>query len=1303
VTTPANGTRERHCPYVGLQPFEEADHPYFFGRERDQRIVIANLLSSSLTVLYGGSGVGKSSVLMAGVLPQLHREREDTPVVVVREWSRQDFDVELKRRCIEDAWRTDPLREKPSVDEPLDEVLIACTRAVDRPILLILDQFEEYFLYHGGPTGPNSFEAQLARSINRDDVDARFMLSLREDGLAKLDRFRARIPNLLSNRLQLGHLNSDGARDAMRRPLEVWRQRYGEEVRIEDELVEALIKEVRTGQISTSVHGGSGTARDQSGQIEAPYLQQVLVRLWDFEMSSGSRVLRLSTLMDEFGGPQAIVRSHLNQVMTKELSAEEQAACASFFDRLVTPSGAKIACRASDLQDWAESSDRELVRNTLELLASPLLRILRTVASTQGDPGSTSYEIYHDVLAPAMLDWRQQYVAEQERKEADRIAQQEREEAARVAEEEKAEAVKRAKERAEKDALRREKVILKRWSVALAIATSIAILGWYFAYRESLRAESNRLAARSQIALAVDARQGLELALKAARKTTANPFWLLETTPAAEDALRRSIQSSRLDWTLEACGKVADLAMSSDGGLIAVGCMDGNAKVWDISGEKRVPRATLHHADDTVVRRLAFFSDGDRLITVGGDTIKLWSLDAPQGPLRTFVHGAPINEAFALDAKHRRIATASGSKWLKDTKREIKVWDLNGDFDEPITTIDTAGAWVKGVAFSSDGCCLATAHVKLAKPERKKCDDVQRISSTALWDIESGRELLNPEIKVASDAVTFTQDGKALIAAYRDTLVRLWRPINGELGGLLERVRELKEQAAQRRAATLAPAKSDEDRPATGEPTSEVTLSDRIFTDEISDAATFEVALPPIDEDQSTGAIAWPESEIPEVCIPPEETNWIERIFAGHTERVRNISISPDGKRLASAGADHLAKVWDLETGEHLLDLKGHTNWVEAARFSPDGHHLATASKDGTVKYWNISSHSGAVNTVAFSPDGKELVTGSSDQKAMVWRLGVHRPKLLHTLDAHTDQVYQVAVDPSGRFIATAGFDNKVRIWDFRSGKPIASLPHWDSLRDVTFSDPPGYVATAAGSGKGRLYELTDTGANQISEATHSVINTPDFVQASSVLLLPGQERWITAGYDGKLKLWDFTSPKAQQLGEIAIPDKAGRYIFDLALTPDGKQVAALSNRTGRVYVWPLEAFSDQDATVARTYDVPGTTCSAFAFSPLQATGLLAIACNDAEVHLLDVDTGEEVKRISIHQRPVVDVAFSPDGKLLASASLDGSFHVSPLDLDDLRLQACQLYQENLGTVDDSDAYSELGCPQLPPASAVTH
>ena len=72
------------CPYVGLQPYTEADIDYFFGRERDQRIIAANLGAARLTILYGASGVGKSSVLLAGVVPSL-RARPRTAVAVVRD------------------------------------------------------------------------------------------------------------------------------------------------------------------------------------------------------------------------------------------------------------------------------------------------------------------------------------------------------------------------------------------------------------------------------------------------------------------------------------------------------------------------------------------------------------------------------------------------------------------------------------------------------------------------------------------------------------------------------------------------------------------------------------------------------------------------------------------------------------------------------------------------------------------------------------------------------------------------------------------------------------------------------------------------------------------------------------------------------------------------------------------------------------------------------------------------------------------------------------------------------------------
>ncbi len=1303
------------CPYVGLQPFREADHPYFFGRERDQRIIIANLLSSSLTVLYGGSGVGKSSVLMAGVLPQLQGEREDTPVVMVREWSRQDFASEFKRACINAAWRSNPLRERPSEQGSLDDILIACTQAIEQPMLLIFDQLEEYFLYHPNSSDPNSFEAQLARSINRDDVDARFLFSLREDGLSKLDRFRARIPNLFSNRLPLRHLNADGARDAMRRPLEVWNRRNGADVSIEDALVETLIAEVGTGQISTTSHGGSGSVREQSDQIEAPYLQQVLVRLWEYEIESvKSGVLRKDTLVNHFGGPKAIVRGHVNEVMSNsaQLSREQQEACANFFDRLVTPSGAKIACRSTDLEKWVEAANPALVKDNrpttgksfvetiLENLASQDVRILRTVANDQPDPESTSYEIYHDVLAPAILDWRQQYVAERERRLAKAAAD-------KKAEQDKADALKQAKEQANRLALRNA----RRWSVVLAIALTLAAVGWYAAFRAHQTAESNRLAALAQNELAVDARKGLRLALQAVHTTSANPLLLLGSTEAAEDALRSSIQASRLEWTLKACDEVADVAISADGSMIAAGCWDGRARVWDISTDKRVLKATLVHdprkeGDINVIWRLAFSPDGG-LFTVGGNKIKHWNLDAPDTPVGVFDHGAPIGPAFTINPELGRIATASGSRWPGEARREIKVWDYKADAAEPIT-IDTDGAWVKSLSLSPDGCCVASAQVHLTHPGRKECNDVKRRSTTSVWEIDTGRELLNVPFREAGDAVLITDDGTSIIAGYRDNHIRVWTPTGGSLKGRIAELQRQEELLQAEFAATLAQSVRD----ARGRDESSVDADAEperpADTEAIEDhRATASETEPPVVQQSATdaedGRTALVVPHTPP-CEPPERTDWFERTLAGHANRVRKLAISPDGTRLASAGADKLTKVWDLETGEHLLDLKGHHAWVEAARFSPDGHHIATASRDGTVKWWSVAGHSGAVNTLAFTPDGSRLVTGSADKTAMVWEVGQQRPKPIHRLDEHANQIYQVAIDPDARLMATAGYDRRVKLWHLPTGRRIANLKSWDALRDVTFSDPPGYLATAAASGRGLLFKIDGEQVERISVAVHAKVGASDFVQASAVLILADKEQWITAGYDGKLKLWDFSSPNARQVGEIELAERGDRFVYDLALTPDGEHIAVLSYRKGRVQVFPLTAFQEPGARSLRVYSPPqeDVKCSAFAFSPErgEVPDLLAIGCDDAEAYLLDRATGAELKNISIHSKPVVDFAFSPDGKTLATASHDGSFHVSPLDLATLHQYACRLYRENLGEEADADELLSLGCDFRPASDA---
>jgi hypothetical protein len=266
------------CPYQGLEPFAEADKDYFVGRDADTRVIASNLLGVPLSVLYGVSGVGKSSVLLAGVVPRLKRN-PGLAVAVFRHWQGDQFESQLKQ-AIADAVQPNarnPAKLDPSL--PFDEYLRQCNEALDGPVFLLFDQWEEYFLYH---PAENSFDLELARAISRRDVTAHFLFALREEELSKLDRFRTSIPNVLGNMLRLKHLDPEAAEAAIRRPLEVYNSRVpaGRQVAIEDDLVNSLIeKSARRDEHEQRLTESNGHAQEER-QIATPVLQLLLTRLW---------------------------------------------------------------------------------------------------------------------------------------------------------------------------------------------------------------------------------------------------------------------------------------------------------------------------------------------------------------------------------------------------------------------------------------------------------------------------------------------------------------------------------------------------------------------------------------------------------------------------------------------------------------------------------------------------------------------------------------------------------------------------------------------------------------------------------------------------------------------------------------------------------------------------------------------------------------------------------------------------------------------------------------------------------------
>ena len=177
-----------------------------------------------------------------------------------------------------------------------------------------------------------------------------------------------------------------------------------------------MLDEVTAGRVELSVAGrgvAAGGGADE-GRIEAPYLQLVLARLWEVESERGSRTLRQATLR-ELGGAERIVEDHLERAMAA-LSPREKGAAAAMYNFLVTPSGTKIAHGVHDLAGYAAVDEREASEVLQRLSAERIVR-----ASSENGPATTRYEIFHDVLADAVLGWRSRF-------EADRRVEEERQE-----------------------------------------------------------------------------------------------------------------------------------------------------------------------------------------------------------------------------------------------------------------------------------------------------------------------------------------------------------------------------------------------------------------------------------------------------------------------------------------------------------------------------------------------------------------------------------------------------------------------------------------------------------------------------------------------------------------------------------------------------------------------------------------------------------------------------------------------------------------------------------------------------------
>jgi WD40 repeat protein len=372
------------------------------------------------------------------------------------------------------------------------------------------------------------------------------------------------------------------------------------------------------------------------------------------------------------------------------------------------------------------------------------------------------------------------------------------------------------------------------------------------------------------------------------------------------------------------------------------------------------------------------------------------------------------------------------------------------------------------------------------------------------------------------------------------------------------------------------------------------------------------------------------------------QTGKLERTFLGINSAALGATFSPDGDRLVFAGGDKTIQVWDWPTGQEVLALRGHTDVVTAVAFSSDGDRLFSASPDGTIRVWDgtplarsplrrrpLQGHQRAVFGLAFSPDGRYLASGALDGTARLWDVGAR--KLVHTLPGQ--DVTSVAFHDGGRRLTTVSTDGALVQWDPATAERKRTLSAhlgliWNINFCVGFSADGQRLASLSKDGAVRAWE-TDSG--------REVVSMPGTGLPVSAILSPDGQRLAVAGI-GSLSVVDVTTKKT--VADWPIDVHHG--VYHLAFSPDDCCLATAS-WDGTARVWEiksgklLQTFRHDDRVA----------CVAFHPNGRQ----LATGSCDNTAKIWDLDTGALVDTLHGNIGYVMALAYSPDGKLLATAS----------------------------------------------------
>ncbi|MEZ2318171.1 MAG: caspase family protein [Microcoleus sp.] len=1135
---------DRKNPYLGLSAFESEQEKYFCGREEAVKILITHLTNSRFIPVIGYSGSGKSSLIKAGLLPQLSRDR----IPGSSHW---------------------PVESFTPGKHPLGKLVDVLARYRDQNQLFVIfiDQFEEVFTLCEDEAERQSFIRLIAEEMNDSGRKSRMIIAIRGDFLIRCTNY----PDVLN---LINHIP----------PSTYIVKSLGIE-----ELPEAIEKPAQLHGVKFERGLVSQIAQDVAGQPGAlPLLQYALKELWRvcIEKPEFPEPLLTRKGYEDIGGVQGALENRANAIY-QSLSEGDRLFVRKLFMELVQlGEGTEVTRRrvdwgrVKDIADSAEQLDRVIGllagaqqrliivdENTVEVAHEALLcqwklvsgwieedleniRISRRLETACREWKESYGKSDEALLTGARLaeveEWEKRVLpnltgddreflrksvgrrdrqiqekVEQERQLRELAEANAKVEAARAEEEiaktiAQTERAREAQKRADAEAensknqsaradAESEKVRVQKQRTRLAIASLITMTGLtILAGTAAINAERGQILALSQASEAKftlnrNSLDPLVEALKAATRLK-QIGWVpgnKEVREQVMETLTQAVYWVRERDRIQAHNTVVQsVSFSPDGTMLASASFDKTVKLWKIEENQKksiVLQEKSQHGD--TVFSVTFSPDSKIIATASFDkTVKLWNQD---GTLKyTLPHDDLVYSVTFIS--NDMIATG-------DKSGKVTFWNsTNGQqIGKPFKPHQKT---VFDLKFNKQGNILATASID---------------GTVKLWKL-TPKLLQNPIILkhgTKVDSVSFSPDGQMIATASQDKIVKFWKLNGTPLSNLT-----IKGESGFTTVSFSPHQQINKKTIATANLDGKVELweQNEKETKKIETLSGHTGRVKSISFNKKGDILASASGDTTvrlwQVKLP------LVTPLKADSQKVFYVSFSPDGQKFASAGQDSKIQIWD-KNGNWQQSLIGHTQQVNSVEFSPpNGDKIASSSRDDTVKLWTWQgkqyqlektiprqSPLESSSSVNFNPNANNPLLAFADSQGIVKLLNLDGSENKFT--AHKKAaIWTVIFSPNGDYIATASEDYRGKIWDLK-GKQKATLEGHDAaVLDISFHPQKNLIATASEDKTVKLWNLN-------GKLLKNIIGHSE--QVTSVRFSPDCSTIATASDDRTIKLWN--------------------------------------------------------------------------------------------------------------------------------------------------------------------------------------